>query len=113
MRVVVTSSTSWSDAQAVIDAVCELPASTVVLLPMKSGACKIILDNAEDLKFEIEDWSEEDLKYENNGSKINSEMLQSDVDVVIAFLSPGSHSAKDCTRQARNMFLDVKIITSS
>ena len=109
MRVVVTSSKSWKDAQSVIEAVCQLPASSTVLLPSRSGACAIVQEHAEELKLETEDWSSEDDDYDAKGSSVNSEMLSTDVDMCIAFLTPDAHSARDCVRQARILDLDVQV----
>ena len=110
MRAVVTSSKSWSDEKAVIDALCELPTGTVVLLPMDTGACKIVKDNIEDLKLEIEDWSEDDDFYERQGGSVNSDMLQTDIDICFAFVTKDSYTAKDCVRRARNMDLEVRVV---
>lgn len=112
MRAIVTSSKSWVDTQSVIDVICELPVGTVILLPSKLGACKVIIDNADDLKFEVEDWFSDYPDYERNGSKTNAEMLQTDVDIVIAFLSHDSYAAKDCVRQAHFMDIDVKVLNT-
>ena len=112
MRAVVTSSRNWTDEQAVIDAICELPAGTTVLLPTATGACKVVMDNREELKFEVEDWSPEDGDYDRHGSTVNGIMLHSDVDVCFVFMTagPGSHAARDCLRQARLMDLDVRVL---
>ena len=110
MRAVVTSSKNWSDEKAVIDAVCELPAGTVVLLPMDSGACKVIRDHVDELKLEIEDWAEDDDIYERQGGTVNSEMLQTDIDICFAFVTKDSYTAKDCVRRARNMDLEVRVV---
>ena len=110
MRAVVTSSKLWSDEQAVIDALCELPAGTVVLLPMDSGACKIVRDNIDDLKLEIEDWSQDDDVYERQGGSVNAEMLRSDIDICFCFVTKDSYTAKDCVRRARNMDLEVRVV---
>lgn len=109
MRAIVTSSNSWSDAQIVVDALCELPAGTVILLPTKSGACKTVIENVEDLKLEIEDWSTNDEQYEKCGSGINADMIESDVDICFAFINKTSHTAKDLVRRARSMDLDVRV----
>lgn len=109
MRVAVSSSKSWHDEQAVIDAVSALPASTTFLLPSRQGACAIVLDHANSLKIEIEDWSSEPDDYDARGSSLNSEMLKADVDTVLVFLTPDAHAARDCMRQARLMDLDLQI----
>ena len=112
MRAIISSSKSWSDEQAVIDAVCELPAGTVVLLPSRSGACKVVWDNLDALKLEAEDWAEDedDFEYEHRGSIVNTKMLQTDVDICFAFVTKNSHSAKDLVRQARTAYLDVRVV---
>ena len=110
MRAVVTSSKSWSDEKAVIDALCELPAGTVVLLPLDSGACKAVRDNFEDLKLEIEDWADDDDFYERQGGSVNSEMLKTDIDICFCFVTKDSYTAKDCVRRARNMDLEVRVV---
>ena len=110
MRAVVNSSKSWSDEKTVVDALCELPAGTVVLLPMSSGACKFIRDNIDDLKLEIEDWAGDDEFYERQGGIVNSEMLQTDIDICFAFVNKDSYTAKDCVRRARNMDLEVRVV---
>jgi hypothetical protein len=110
MRAVITSSKSWSDEKAVVDALYELPTGAVVLLPMSSGACKFVRDNIDNLKFEIEDWSEDDEFYERQGGAVNSEMLQTDIDICFAFISKDSYTAKDCVRRARNMDLEVRVV---
>lgn len=109
MRVVISSSKSWSDEQTVIDAVSELPASTTFLLPSRQGACAIVQENAGSLKIETEDWSSEADDYDSKGSALNSEMLNSDVDTVLVFLTPDAHAARDCMRQARLLDLDLQI----
>lgn len=113
MRVIISSAKDWSDQESVIEALSELPASTTVLIPTRTGACGILLENSDLLKFEIEDWSAENDDYETRGSFINSEMMKTDVDMCIAFLTNDSHSTKDAIRQARLKDLDLKIITRS
>ena len=109
MRVIVTSSKSWSSEQSVIDALCELPASTTVLLPSDHGACKIVRDNSDSLKVDIEEWaSGED--YDLKGGHLNAQMLESDVDMCIAFLTPDAHASRDCVKRARCLDLDVKVV---
>jgi hypothetical protein len=110
MRAIVTSSKDWSDSQAVIDLLCELPVGTIVLLPTNSGACKIVKDRIDELKLEVEDWSNDDDFYESRGSSVNTEMLGTDVDMCFAFLTKGSHTAKDLVRRARSMDLDVRVL---
>jgi hypothetical protein len=110
MRVVVTSSKSWQDVQAVIDAVCQLPASSTVLLPSRRGACAIVQEYSQELKIETEDWSTEEDDYDSRGSSTNAAVLASDVDMCIAFLSPDAHAARDCVRQARLKDLDVQVV---
>lgn len=110
MRAVVTSSKNWTDEKAVIDALCELPAGTVVLLPMDSGACKFVRDSAEDLKLEIEDWADDDDFYERQGGSVNAEMLKSDIDICFCFVTKDSYTSKDCVRRARNMDLEVRVV---
>ena len=110
MRAIVTSSNAWSDEQTVIEALYELPAGTVVLLPTNSGACKIVRDRHQDLKLDIEDWSkDDDDEYENRGGQLNSEMIQSDIDICFAFVGKNSHTAKDLVRRARSMDLEVRV----
>lgn len=110
MRAIITSSNEWIDEQAVIDALCELPPSTTVLLPTNSGACKIVRDMIEDLKLEIEDWADDDDDYEARGSSLNAKMLGEDVDICFAFVGKNSHTVKDLVRRARLMDLDVRVI---
>ena len=112
MRAVVTSSRNWTDEQAVIDTICELPAGTTVLLPTTAGACGFVMNNRDELKLDVEDWSPEDGDYDRHGSTVNNNMLRSDVDVCFVFMTagPGSHAAKDCLRQARLMDLDVRVL---
>lgn len=109
MRAVVTSSKSWTDENSVLESVCELPAGSTILLPSRTGACKIVLDNEESLKMEIEDWSSEEDDYDTRGGTINSQMLETDVDMVIAFLTPDSHSSRDCIKRARQLDLELKV----
>ena len=111
MRAIVTSSNSWSDEQAVIQAICELPAGTVVLLPMQSGACGVIRKNADDLKLEVEDWTINDPNYDygRNGGSLNAKMIQSDIDICFAFIDKNAHMAKDLVRRARSMDLEVRV----
>lgn len=89
---------------------CQLPAGTVVLLPTRLGACKIVRENVEDLKIEVEDWSDNDEEYELRGSTINGEMLETDIDICVAFVTKNSHSAKDLVRQARLRDLEVLVV---
>lgn len=110
MRVVVTSSKSWDDEASVRDALSEVPTSATVLLPSNEGACAIVRAIADEFKLEIEDWSSED--YDSRGSFVNADMLNSDVDMCIAFDAADSHAVKDCVRRARSLDLDVKIINS-
>lgn len=110
MRAVVTSSKNWSDEQTVIDVLCELPAGTVVLLPMESGACKFARENHEQLKLEIEDWAGDDDFYERQGGSVNAEMLQSGIDICFAFVTKEAYTAKDFVRRARNMDLEVRVV---
>jgi len=109
MRAIVTSSNAWSDEQAVIEALYELPAGTVVLLPTNSGACKVVRERQQDLKLDIEDWSDDDEEYENRGGQLNAEMIQSDIDICFAFVNKNSHTAKDLVRRARSMDLEVRV----
>lgn len=109
MRAIVTSSNSWSNEQAVIQAICELPAGTVVLLPTNSGACRTTREHQDELKLEIEDWSGDDDEYETRGGPVNSEMIQSDIDICFAFVGKNSYAAKDLVRRARFMDLDVRV----
>lgn len=109
MRVIVTSSKSWRNEQAVIEALCELPASTTVLLPSNQGACQIVRDNSDSLKVDIEDWATEE-DYDSKGGLLNAEMFDSDVDMCIAFLTPDAHAARDCVKRARNLDLDVRVV---
>jgi len=110
MRVIVTSSKSWKDEQLVLEALCEIPAGSTVLLPTRKGACQIVQDNSEGLKMEVEDWSSENEDYDSIGGPLNSEMLDSDIDMVIAFLTPDSHASRDCVKRARNMDLSVIVV---
>jgi hypothetical protein len=109
MRAIVTSSNKWSDEQTVIEAICELPAGTVVLLPTNSGACKTVRDHQDELKLEIEDWAYDDEDYESRGGSLNSEMIQSDIDICFAFVNKNSHTVKDLVRRARSMDLEVRV----
>jgi hypothetical protein len=111
MRVIVSTSKDFTNQEKVIDALSELPVSTVVLLPTRLGACKIIHENVDLLKLEIEDWSSDADDYETRGNAINLQMLNSEVDMCIVFDSKNCNSTKDCIRQARNSDLDVNIIT--
>jgi hypothetical protein len=110
MRAIVTSSKSWVDEDSVIEAVCELPAGSTILLPSRMGACKVIWDNEESLKMDLEDWSLDDSSYDQHGGSINTSMLDSEVDMVIAFLTPDSHSSRDCIKRARQLDLEVKVL---
>lgn len=110
MRTIVTSSKSWVDEDAVLKAICELPAGCTILLPSKAGACKIVKDNEDSLKMDLEDWSPDDDSYDQQGGGVNGMMLDSDVDMVIAFLTPDSHSSRDCIKRARQLDLEVKVI---
>ena len=111
MRAIVTSSKHWIDEQAVVDTLCELPAGTIVLLPINSGACKIVKDRAEELKLEPEDWSDEDDdQYEARGGMLNADMLQTDIDMCFAFITKESRGARDCVRRARSMDIDVRVL---
>lgn len=112
MRVIISSSGSWCDERAVVDAVCELPPATTVLLPTNKGACAIIRQKADELKLDIEDWSMDDESYEQHWSQVNADMFETDVDMCIAFLTSDAYMTKDCIRRARNMFLDTRIVTS-
>lgn len=110
MRAIVTSSADWADEQAVIDALCEMPPGTVVLLPMMKGACSTVRARIDELKLEIEDWAEDDDLYETKGSAVNTMMLKTDIDVCFAFLNKGSHTARDLVRRARTMDLEVRVV---
>lgn len=109
MRAIVTSSNKWSDEQTVIEAICELPAGTVVLLPTNSGACRTVRDHQDELKLEIEDWTYNDEDYEIRGGSLNSKMIQSDIDICFAFVNKNAHTAKDLVRRARSMDLEVRV----
>lgn len=111
MRVIVTSSKSWKNEQSVIDALCELPASTTVLLPSSQGACQIVRENSDSLKVDIEDWVSDD-DYDTKGGSLNAEMFKTDIDMCIAFLTPDAHTARDCVKRARNLYLDVRVVNS-
>lgn len=111
MRVIVSSSKDFSNQEKVINALSELPVSTVILLPTRNGACKIIYDNIDLLKLEIEDWSSDPDVYEHKGNAINVEMMKTDVDMCIVFDVKNCNATKDCIRQARQNDLDVNVIT--
>lgn len=112
MKAIVTSSRNWVNEEKVIEALCELPAGTVILLTTDKGACKIARDRAEELKLEIaERFPDAEHDYESKGSSINTTLLrEDDLDFCFAFIgSEGSHSAKDLVRRARNMDLEVRL----
>ena len=111
MRVIVTSAKSWDDQQSVVDAISKVPGGSTILIPTKYGACATVIDFAESLQFEIEDWSDDRVDYDRFGSATNADMIKSeDVDMCIAFVTKDSHVVKDCIRQARAYDLDLEII---
>jgi hypothetical protein len=111
MKAIVTSSRNWTDEEKVIEALCELPAGTVILLTTDSGACKFARDRAKELKLDVVESSNTGFDYEIKGSTANTILLrEEDLDFCFAFIGKeGSHSAKDLVRRARNMDLEVRL----
>ena len=111
MKAIVTSSKNWTDEEKVIEALCELPAGTVILLATDNGACKFARTRAQELKLDVVENLNTEFDYEMKGSTVNAILLkEEDLDFCFAFIGKeGSHSAKDLVRRARNMDLEVRL----
>ena len=59
---------------------------------------------------ELEDWSVDEHDYDQSGGQVNADMLDTEVDMVIAFLTPDSHSSRDCVKRARQLDLETKTV---
>jgi hypothetical protein len=96
MRVLVTGSTQWTDADAIRRELAALPSDSVVIHGDCTGADALAGAVARELGLAVEAWAKNDDDYRRYGKaawkRLNERMLESGVDLVLAF-HPELHQA--------------------
>jgi hypothetical protein len=89
MRVLVTGSTQWTDAAAIRHELAQLPPGSVVIHGDCAGADALAGEVARELGLVVEAWAKNADDYRRYGraarKRLNERMLESGVDLVIAF----------------------------
>jgi hypothetical protein len=113
MRVLVCGSRGWEDHQAIRDSVERLPPGTVVVHGNARGADLIAAHYAGAMGFEVEahpvDWS----RGRHAGLDRNIEMLDSGVDLVVAFQLNLSSGTQHTINEARRRGIALELHRAS
>lgn len=114
MRVVVTGSRDWTDQHAISWELEALPSGSVVIEGGARGADTIARKRALDLGLDVETYWANWIKHGGGraGGIRNQRMLDTGVDLVLAFPLPGSRGTWDCVRRAERMGIEVRVWAS-
>ncbi len=111
MNVVVTGSRNWSDVTAIEMELKELPEGTIIHHGGCRGADTIAGVIATELGFRVKEYPANWAGYGKAAGPIrNRAMLETEPDLVLAFLMPESKGTKDTIEKAESMGLTVKVI---
>jgi len=112
MRVLVVGSQYWLDEEAIRNEMINLPVFTTILHRGTFGADAISDRIAKELKMEIEVWqlAEERSGSRRESSARNKEMIQSGVDLCLAFPMDDSKGTWDCIRKSRAAHIKTIVI---
>jgi hypothetical protein len=110
--VLVTGSRTWTDEHAIHDRLLRCPAGTVIVHGQaKRGADAIADRQAKLLGLEVDphpaDWERHGRKA---GPIRNREMLDSGIDLVLAFWDGMSRGTKDCIEEAQRRGIPVEVL---
>src|SRR5262245_59245118 len=110
MRVLVCGSRSWTDAEAIRRRLCRLPAGAVIVSGAARGADSLAAHEASALGLSVElhpaDWQ----RYGRSaGYRRNIAMLETGVDLVLAFWDGQSHGTTHTALEAQKRGIPVEL----
>jgi hypothetical protein len=111
MRIIVTGASNWLDTEKIRNELIKLPIGATILHGENEGVDIIAAKIAEELKLETEVWPAD---WDTHGPRAdrlrNGEMVNSDVDLCIAFLMKDARHNWDCVRKARSARIETIIV---
>lgn len=111
MRAIVTGSKHWVDLDKMRDELAKLPVCTTVVVGNLQGAERMAAKLAEEeLGMDVERW--EDIEDTTNLGLLhrNKEMIESDIDVCVAFMLSNNEPEWDCVRRARAAKIETIVV---
>jgi hypothetical protein len=114
MRVLVCGDRNWTDKQKIKDRLSQLPQWAIIVEGEARGADSLARECAEELGMEIEAYPANWKKYGKAAGPVrNQQMLDSGIDLVIAFhpYITSSKGTKDMVRRAKLARIDTEIIS--
>ena len=105
MRVIVTGSTTWTDADAIRRELAILPAESIVIIGDCDGVDALAAEIAHEIGLIVEAYRKEAEDFRSHGQaawkRLNERMIETGVDLVLAF-HPDIH-APDKARGSKHM----------
>jgi len=111
MRVLVTGSFLFLNIDAIRRELSKLPTGTTIVVGNLPGAeVAVAKIAAEDLNMEIEVWETKEDCHDSDLFIRNSQMIDSEIDMCIAFESDRSPHTDDCVKRARSLHIETIIV---
>lgn len=111
MRAIVTGSKHWVDMDKMRDELAKLPVCTTIVVGTLQGAEKMAARLAEEeLGMSVEKWEDIDDTSSFELFHRNKEMVESDIDVCVAFMHSNSEPEWDCVRRARAAKIETIVV---
>jgi len=111
MRVLVCGSRDWVDEKSITNELDKLPLDTVIIEGGARGADSIAQRYARSKGFQVETYKADWGKYNKAAGPIrNQQMLETGVDLVIAFQLNNSRGTKDMINRSKMVGVEAKII---
>lgn len=110
MRAIVTGSKHWVDLDKMRDELAKLPVCTTIVVGNLQGAERMAAKLAEEeLGMEVEKWED----FEDTSLGLlhrNKDMVESDIDVCVAFMLSNNEPEWDCVRRSRAAKIETIVV---
>tara|TARA_Y100000034_G_scaffold135990_1_gene210142 strand:+ start:207 stop:548 length:342 start_codon:yes stop_codon:yes gene_type:complete len=112
MRVIVAGSIDWVDIDKVRNELVKLPAGVTIICNETSGSQHHFVSKlADELRFDVETWPTQTDLYGTKAPRVrNQEMIESGVDLCVAFPVGKCMETWDCIRRARGAHIETVIV---